>query len=75
MDEERERERRRRERERQNRQSNDRSNNDRDRSPRGKKKTNRVFISNIPYEYRWQELKDLFREKGDRTFILIITHL
>ncbi|CAB0010937.1 unnamed protein product [Nesidiocoris tenuis] len=70
MDEERERERRRRERERQNRQSNDRSNNDRDRSPRGKKKTNRVFISNIPYEYRWQELKDLFREKvGEVSFV------
>lgn len=38
---------------------------DRDRSPvRGKRKGNRVYVSNIPYEYRWQELKDLFREKG-----------
>ena len=25
---------------------------------------NRVFIQNIPYEERWQGLKDLFRDKG-----------
>ena len=25
---------------------------------------NRVFVQNIPYEEKWQELKDLFREKG-----------
>lgn len=24
----------------------------------------RVYISNIPYEYRWQDLKDLFRSEG-----------
>lgn len=24
----------------------------------------RVYISNIPYEYRWQDLKDLFRNEG-----------
>ena len=24
----------------------------------------RVHISNIPYEYRWQDLKDLFRSEG-----------
>lgn len=24
----------------------------------------RVHISNIPYEYRWQDLKDLFRNEG-----------
>uniref|UniRef100_A0A0A9ZEP9 Myelin expression factor 2 n=1 Tax=Lygus hesperus TaxID=30085 RepID=A0A0A9ZEP9_LYGHE len=70
MDDERDRDRRRRDRDRQSRQSNDRSNNDRDRSPRGKKKSVRVFISNIPYEYRWQELKDLFREHvGEVSFV------
>lgn len=43
---------------------------DRDRSPRGKKRSNRVFVSNIPYEYRWQELKDLFREQvGEVSFV------
>ena len=24
----------------------------------------RLFVSNIPYDMRWQDLKDLFREKG-----------
>lgn len=23
----------------------------------------RLFVSNIPYEFRWTELKDLFKEK------------
>lgn len=32
--------------------------NDRERSD-GK----RLFVSNIPYEFRWTELKDLFKEK------------
>lgn len=32
--------------------------NDRDR-PESK----RLFVSNIPYEFRWTELKDLFKEK------------
>lgn len=64
-DEERDRDRRGR-RERQSRFS---GSGDRDRSPR-KKKGNRVFVSNIPYEYRWQELKDLFREQvGEVTYV------
>ncbi|XP_072938482.1 myelin expression factor 2 [Epargyreus clarus] len=38
---------------------------DRDRSE-GK----RIFVSNIPYEYRWTELKDLFKEKvGDVAYV------
>ena len=24
----------------------------------------RVYVSNIPYEYKWQDLKDLFRQQG-----------
>ncbi|CAG9769210.1 unnamed protein product [Ceutorhynchus assimilis] len=32
--------------------------------------TNRVFVSNIPYEFRWQDMKDLFRENvGDVAFV------
>lgn len=34
---------------------------------RGEKKSaaeRRVFVSNIAYEYHWQELKDLFRKEG-----------
>ncbi|XP_032514367.1 heterogeneous nuclear ribonucleoprotein M-like isoform X2 [Danaus plexippus] len=39
--------------------------NDRDRSE-GK----RLFVSNIPYEFRWTELKDLFKEKvGDVAYV------
>ncbi|XP_014253942.1 myelin expression factor 2 isoform X2 [Cimex lectularius] len=65
-DEERDRDRRGR-RERQSRFS---GGGDRDRSPRGKKRGNRVLVSNIPYEYRWQELKDLFREQvGEVSFV------
>ncbi|CAL1282568.1 unnamed protein product [Larinioides sclopetarius] len=31
---------------------------------------NRVFVNNIPFECRWMELKDLFREKvGDVAFV------
>ncbi|KAK5650527.1 hypothetical protein RI129_001556 [Pyrocoelia pectoralis] len=49
----------------------------RDRSPdRGKSRSGiksspcRVYVSNIPYEYRWQDLKDLFRsEVGDVSFV------
>ena len=26
---------------------------------------NRVFVRNIPFECRWMEIKDLFREKGN----------
>ncbi|XP_059055698.1 myelin expression factor 2 [Achroia grisella] len=41
--------------------------NDRD-HPNGK----RVFVSNIPYEFRWTELKDLFKEKvGDVAYVEI----
>ncbi|XP_050667270.1 myelin expression factor 2 isoform X2 [Leptidea sinapis] len=30
----------------------------------------RLFVSNIPYEYRWTELKDLFKEKvGDVAYV------
>lgn len=30
----------------------------------------RVYVSNIPYEYKWQDLKDLFRkEVGDVSFV------
>ncbi|XP_026326051.1 heterogeneous nuclear ribonucleoprotein M isoform X2 [Hyposmocoma kahamanoa] len=30
----------------------------------------RLFVSNIPYEFRWTELKDLFKEKvGDVAFV------
>lgn len=44
------------------------SNTMRDRSPLSKTRKGtterRVFVSNIPYEFRWQDLKDLFRDKG-----------
>lgn len=51
------------------RKSNKSSSNTRDRSPLSKiprkpAPDRRVFVSNIPYEYRWQDLKDLFRDKG-----------
>ena len=25
----------------------------------------RVYVSNIPFDFRWQELKDLFRHEGE----------
>ncbi|CAH0552653.1 unnamed protein product [Brassicogethes aeneus] len=35
-----------------------------------KSSNNRVYVSNIPYEYRWQDMKDLFRsEVGDVQFV------
>lgn len=44
------------------------ANNIRDRSPLGRNRKGavekRVYVSNIPYEYRWQDLKDLFRNEG-----------
>lgn len=44
------------------------NNHVRDRSPlsRGRKHASdkQVYVSNIPYEYRWQDLKDLFRDEG-----------
>lgn len=41
------------------------------REPRSMRSSqNRVFVSNIPYEYRWQDIKDLFRSKvGDVAFV------
>lgn len=41
--------------------------NDRDRSE-GK----RLFVSNIPYEFRWTELKDLFKEKVCIYFVMYL---
>ncbi|XP_063229718.1 myelin expression factor 2-like [Bacillus rossius redtenbacheri] len=42
------------------------SSDDRDESPCGR----RVFVSNIPYEFGWQDLKDLFRkEVGKVVFV------
>ena len=45
---------------------------DRDRSHDGGDRANcrRIYVSNVPYEYRWQDLKDLFRkEVGDVSFV------
>lgn len=42
----------------------------------GEKKTinrNRVFISNIPYDMKWQAIKDLMREKGNLFLIIHFT--
>lgn len=56
------------------RDNRDRS-NDRGREPRSMKSSqNRVFVSNIPYEYRWQDIKDLFRNQvGDVQFVELFT--
>lgn len=47
--------------------------NDRDRSrdrDRDRSDCRRIYVSNVPYEYRWQDLKDLFRkEVGDVSFV------
>ncbi|CAH1183251.1 unnamed protein product [Phaedon cochleariae] len=45
--------------------------NDRGREVRSMKSSqNRVYVSNIPYEYRWQDIKDLFRDQvGDVQFV------
>ncbi|KAI5736633.1 hypothetical protein M8J76_005576 [Diaphorina citri] len=52
---------------------------DRDRSPiggsggHGSDPRRRIIVSNIPFEYRWQDLKDLFRtEVGDVTYVEIL---
>lgn len=44
---------------------------DRGKDRAGMKPSNcRVYVSNIPYEYRWQDLKDLFRSHvGDVAFV------
>lgn len=34
---------------------------------------NRVFISNIPYDMKWQAIKDLMREKGNLFLIIHFT--
>lgn len=31
---------------------------------------NRVFISNIPYDMKWQAIKDLMREKGNSLLLI-----
>ncbi|XP_055614314.1 myelin expression factor 2 isoform X2 [Uranotaenia lowii] len=53
------------------RNSNRFSSNDRDRSrDRNRDDCRRIYVSNVPYEYRWQDLKDLFRkEVGDVSFV------
>lgn len=41
-----------------------------DRREGGNKESKTIFISNIPFEYRWTDLKDLFKEKvGDVAFV------
>lgn len=69
-DRSRERDRSRRERPRFSETSRDRS-TDRGKDRGGMKSSNsRVYVSNIPYEYRWQDLKDLFRsEVGEVAFV------
>ncbi|XP_058824366.1 myelin expression factor 2 [Topomyia yanbarensis] len=53
--------------------NNSRFSNDRDRSrdrDRERSDCRRIYVSNVPYEYRWQDLKDLFRkEVGDVSFV------
>ncbi|NXD19823.1 MYEF2 factor, partial [Spelaeornis formosus] len=34
---------------------------------------NRVFISNIPYDMKWQAIKDLMREKGNLLLVIYFT--
>ncbi|KAK2727735.1 heterogeneous nuclear ribonucleoprotein M-like isoform X2 [Artemia franciscana] len=39
-------------------------------SKRGRNADCRVYVSNIPYEFKWQELKDIFRKEiGDVTYV------
>jgi RNA recognition motif-containing protein len=48
---------------------------DRERDRGGKKSSaeRRIFVSNIAYEFRWQELKDLFRTEG--SFFIGLSHI
>ncbi|XP_015365905.1 PREDICTED: myelin expression factor 2 isoform X2 [Diuraphis noxia] len=49
-------------------------NRDRSRSPLRSRKSGckKVFVSNIPYEYKWKELKELFKkEVGDVSFVVV----
>lgn len=41
-------------------------NRDRSRSPLRSRKSacKKVFVSNIPYEFKWKELKELFKKEG-----------
>lgn len=50
----------------------------RDRSPLNRSRQSRndcrVFVSNLPYEFRWQDLKDLLRrEVGEVSFVELFT--
>lgn len=36
---------------------------------------NRVFVNNIPFECRWMEIKDLFREKGTFLYLLVVCYI
>jgi len=53
----------------------DRSRSPMDRKPamnksRSRRPTRRIQVSNIPYEYKWQDLKDLFRQEvGEVTYV------
>lgn len=53
--------------------NNDRRSGGRDRSPirsRSGRNDCRVFVSNLPYDYRWQDLKDLLRKEiGEVSFV------
>lgn len=50
--------------------STDRGGRGGDRGSSSKSSSNRVLVSNIPYEYRWQDMKDLFRDQvGDVQFV------
>lgn len=61
-----------RDRERNRRSDRGRFNNmdDKDTRSRDRSTSSRIYVSNVPYEYRWQDLKDLFRrEVGDVVFV------
>lgn len=48
--------------ERPNRMNSDSRDRSRERNDRGRKVADRrIYVSNIPYDFRWQDLKDLFR--------------
>lgn len=48
-------------------------NRERSRSPLRSRKSicKKVFVSNIPYEYKWKELKELFKKEGTVFFRVI----
>lgn len=51
------------------------SSNNRDRSPiRERRKDNKVYVSNVAYESKWQDIKDLFRtEVGEVAHVQLFT--